>query len=262
MRLFTVPNMHEAKRSALVASLIMAYFYLVMIVLGFGVVYLIYGSPEYFTADGKLIGGSNMAAIHLAEAVGGSLLMAFMSAVSFATILAVVAGLTVSAAAAISHDLYAEVFCQGEPDPRKELQLTRLTTVVVGVIAISLGILFENENVAFIATMPMVVSASVTFPVLFLSLFWPGLTTRGAIYGAVVGLVAAIVLILLGPQVWVSVLGNERPLFPYNYPGLFTLPLALLVTWWFSVSDGSERGRVDRDNYHKLLVRSELGVPE
>ena len=200
-----------------------------------------------------------MAAIPLARAVGGDILMAFMSAVSFATILAVVAGLTVSAAAAISHDLYAEVLCRGEPDPLKELLLTRVTTLVVGVIAIALGILFEDENVAFIATMPMVVAASVTFPVLFLSLFWPGLTTRGAISGAVVGLVAAVVLIVLGPQVWVSVLGNERPLFPYNYPALFTLPLALVVTWWFSVSDRTERGRVDRDNYHQLLVRSELG---
>jgi cation/acetate symporter len=259
MRLFTVPDMHEAKKSAFYASLFMGYFYLALIILGFGTAMLLYNDPAFFTSEGKLIGGNNMAAIHLATAVGGDLLTGFMSAVTFATILAVVAGLTVSGAAAISHDLYAEVICKGAPDSHKELQLTRLTTLVIGVIAVILGILFENENVAFIATMPMVVAASVNFPVLFLSLFWPGLTTRGAIWGALVGLVSSVGLIIVGPQVWVSVLGFEEPLFPYNYPALFTLPLALAVTWLFSVTDRSARGEIDRDNYLRLLIRSEYG---
>ena len=259
MRLFTVPDMHEAKKSAFYASLFMGYFYLALIILGFGTAMLLYNDPAFFTSEGKLIGGNNMAAIHLATAVGGDLLTGFMSAVTFATILAVVAGLTVSGAAAISHDLYAEVICKGAPDSHKELQLTRLTTLVIGVIAVILGILFENENVAFIATMPMVVAASVNFPVLFLSLFWPGLTTRGAIWGALAGLVSSVGLIIVGPQVWVSVLGFEEPLFPYNYPALFTLPLALAVTWLFSVTDRSVRGAIDRDNYLRLLIRSEYG---
>ena len=137
--------------------------------------------------------------------------------------------------------------------------LTRLTTVVIGVIAVLLGILFQNENVAFIATMPMVVAASVNFPILFLSLFWEGLTTRGAVIGAVVGMISSVGLIVVGPQVWVSVLGYEQALFPYNYPALFTLPLALLTTWVFSASDRSARAKVDRENYHKLLLRSEYG---
>ncbi|MEJ2533295.1 MAG: cation/acetate symporter ActP [Halioglobus sp.] len=259
MRLFTVPDMHEAKKSAFYASLFMGYFYLALIILGFGTAMLLYNDPAFFTSEGKLIGGNNMAAIHLATAVGGDLLTGFMSAVTFATILAVVAGLTVSGAAAISHDLYAEVICKGVPDSHRELQLTRLTTLVIGVIAVILGILFENENVAFIATMPMVVAASVNFPVLFLSLFWPGLTTRGAIWGALAGLVSSVGLIIVGPQVWVSVLGFEEPLFPYNYPALFTLPLALAVTWLFSVTDRSVRGEIDRDNYLRLLIRSEYG---
>jgi cation/acetate symporter len=131
---------------------------------------------------------------------------------------------------------------------------------VIGVIAIVLGILFENENVAFIATMPMVVAASVNFPMLFLSLFWPGLTTRGAILGALVGLVSSVGLIVVGPQVWVSVLGFEQPLFPYDYPALFTMPLAVGVTWLFSVSDRSARGLIDKRNYHDLLLRSEYGT--
>lgn len=259
MRLFTVPDMHEAKKSAFYASLFMGYFYLALVVVGFGAVAFVYGEADFFGADGQLIGGSNMAAIHLANAVGGNLLTGFMSAVTFATILAVVAGLTVSGAAAIAHDLYAEVLCKGRPDHRKELFLTRVTTVVIGVIAIVLGILFQNENVAFIATMPMVVAASVNFPILFLSLYWPGLTTRGAIAGALVGLVSSVGLIVVGPQVWVSVLGFERALFPYDYPALFTLPLAVLVMAVVSWRDGSDRAKVDRDNYHSLLVRSEFG---
>ncbi|MEQ9462892.1 MAG: cation acetate symporter [Haliea sp.] len=259
MRLFTVPDMHEAKKSAFYASLFMGYFYLALVIVGFGAVAFVYGNPAFFTAEGQLIGGSNMAAIHLATAVGGNLLTGFMSAVTFATILAVVAGLTVSGAAAISHDLYAEVLCKGAPDARRELQLTRLTTVVIGVIAVVLGILFQNENVAFIATMPMVVAASVNFPILFLSLYWSGLTTRGAIAGALVGLVSSVSLIVVGPQVWVSVLGFERALFPYDYPALFTLPLAVLVMSVVSWLDNSDRAAVDRRNYHSLLVRSEFG---
>ena len=259
MRLFTVPNMREARKSVFYASLFMGYFYLMIIILGFGTIYLLYGQPEYFGTDGKLIGGNNMAAIHLASAVGGDLLTGFMSAVSFATILAVVAGLTVSGAAAISHDIYAEVICKGNPNARTEWALTRITTVAIGVIAVILGIMFENENVAFIATMPMVVAASVNFPILFLSLFWPGLTTRGAITGGVVGLVSSVLLIVIGPQVWVSVLGYEQALFPYDYPALFTLPLALGVSWLVSASDRSARGAIDRRNYHDLLLRSEYG---
>ncbi len=259
MRLFTVPNMREAKKSTFYASLFMGYFYLALILVGFGAVALLYNRPEFFGPDGQLIGGSNMAAIHLATAVGGDLLTGFMSAVTFATILAVVAGLTVSGAASISHDLYAQVICKGVPDSSTELKLTRVTTVFIGLIAVILGILFENENVAFIATMPMVVAASVNFPILFLSLFWPGLTTRGSIIGALVGLVSSVALIIVGPQVWVSVLGFEKALFPYDYPALFTLPLALGVTWIFSVSDRSARAVIDRRNYHDLLIRSEYG---
>lgn len=258
MRLFTVPNMHEAKKSAFYASVFIGYFYLALIIVGFGAVALLYGNPTYYDAAGQLIGGSNMVAIHLTTAIGGSVLTGFISAVSFATILAVVAGLTVTGAAAISHDLYAEVLRQGKPNPRRELQLARIMTVAIGVIAVLLGILFQNENVAFIATMPMVVSASVNFPILFLSLFWAGLTTKGAIVGALVGLLSSIILIIVGPQVWVSVLGFDKALFPYDYPALFTLPLALLSAWAFSKTDRSERATQDRNNYHSLLLQSEL----
>ena len=263
MRLFTVPDMRQAKLSAYYASLFIGYFYIALLVLGFGAIALVYNTPAFFDSNGALIGGSNMAAIHVASAVGGDVLTGFMSAVCFATILAVVAGLTLSGAAAISHDVYAEVLKQGKPDPATELRLTRISVFLIGLAAVLLGIAFQNENVAFIATIPMVVSASVTFPMLLLSLFWSGLTTRGAIWGALVGLVSSIVLIVLGPQVWVSVLGNEQALFPYDYPALFTMPLSFMVMFFLSMADNSKRAQVDKENYRALEWRAEFGnAPE
>ena len=259
MRLFTVPDMRQAKLSAYYASLFIGYFYIALLVLGFGSIAYVAGAPEFFDAGGRLIGGSNMAAIHVATAVGGDILTGFMSAVCFATILAVVAGLTLSGAAATSHDVYAEVLKKGKPDPKTELRLTRASVLLIGLTAVLLGIAFEEENIAFIATIPMVVSASVTFPILFLSLFWGGFTTRGAIAGAVVGLVSSVVLIVLGPQVWVSVLGHAEALFPYDYPALFTMPASVLVMIWMSKADRSARGVTDRNNYAELLVQSEFG---
>ena len=259
MRLFTVPDMHEARRSTFYASLFIGGFYLLMVIIGFSSAGLLYGEPRFLEADGRLIGGSNMTAIHVAAAVGGDLLMGFVSAVAFATILAVVAGLTVSGSAAVSHDFYAQVLCRGEPDPRRELLLTRLSTLVLGALAILLGILFQHLNIAYIATMPMVVAASVNFPVLLLSLYWRRFSTRGAVCGAVTGLLSSVGLTIVGPQVWVTVLGFEKALFPYDYPALFTLPLALVAAAVASLTDRSSRARVDRDNYHELLERAEFG---
>jgi len=259
MRLFTVPGMSEARRSAFYASAFIGYFYLLMVIVGFAAAGVLYAHPQFLDAAGQPLGGSNMTAIHLASAIGGELLMAFVSAVAFATILAVVAGLTVSASAAIAHDLYSQVLCRGRPDPQREMLLTRLTTLVLGLLAIGLGILFQQQNIAYIATMPMVVAASVNFPVLLLSLYWPGLTTRGALAGAVIGLLSSVGLTIIGPQVWVAVLGFEQALFPYNYPALFTMPLTFAAMWLASYCDRSARGVIDRDNYHALLWRSEFG---
>ena len=259
MRLFTVPTMTEARRSAFYASVFIGYFYLLIIIIGFAAAGLLAGNSEFFTATGELVGGSNMTAIHMAQAVGGDLLMGFISAVAFATILAVVAGLTVAGSAAISHDLYSQVLCKGEPDPARELWLTRVTTLVLGLLAIGLGILFQGQNIAFIATMPMVVAASVNFPILVMSLYWPGMTTRGAMVGAIIGLISSISLTVIGPQVWVDILGFEKALFPYNYPGLFTMPLALLTIWLVSISDNSARAKIDRENHAKLEMQAEFG---
>lgn len=259
MRLFTVADVHQSRKSAFYASVFIGYFYLLLVVVGFGTVVHVMDNPEYLGDNGALLGGGNMAAIHLADALGGSLLMGFMSAVAFATILAVVAGLTVAGAAAISHDLYAEVFCDGEPDPDKEIKLTRIVTLVLGLLAVGFGIVFQDQNIAIIAALPMVVAASVNFPVLILSMYWENMTTRGAIAGALVGFVSSIGLIVLGPKVWVAVLGYEHALFPYDYPALFTMPAAFLAIWIFSVTDRSARAEIDKEEYRKQLLQAEFG---
>lgn len=259
MRLFTVPNVNESRRSALYASVFIGYFYLLLVIVGFGTIVYVSGNPLYYNGSGGLVGGNNMAAIHLADALGGSVLMGFMSAVAFATILAVVAGLTVAGAASISHDLYAEVICDGNPDPEKEIKLTRVVTLCMGLLAVGMGIVFQDQNIAIIAALPMVIAASVNFPVLILSMYWSGMTTRGAIAGALIGFFSSVTLIILGPKVWVSVIGFEQALFPYDYPAMFTMPAAFIAVWFFSVTDKSARAKQDTDAYTELLLQSELG---
>ena len=160
-----------------------------------------------------------MAAIHLASAVGGDLILGFISAVAFATILAVVAGLTLAGATAVSHDLYASVFCKGRADERKELRVSKLATLMLGIVAIVLGILFEKQNIAFMVGLAFAIAASANFPPLFLSMFWRGLTTRGAVVGSTLGLVTAVALTVLSPAIWVKIFGYPAPIFPYDFAG-------------------------------------------
>ena len=206
MRFFTVADAKEARKSVLWATSFIGYFYLLTFIIGFGAIVLVSTNPAYVDAAGALIGGSNMAAVHLANAVGGSLLLGFISAVAFATILAVVAGLTLAGATAVSHDLYASVFCKGRADERKELRVSKMATLTLGIIAIVLGILFEKQNIAFMVGLAFAVAASANFPPLFLSMFWRGLTTRGAVVGSTLGLVTAVALTVLSPAIWVKVL--------------------------------------------------------
>ncbi|MFT5574054.1 MAG: cation/acetate symporter [Cryomorphaceae bacterium] len=257
MRLFTVRDMQAAKKSVFYASNMMGLFYIMTILIGFATIVFVSGDPQYH-ADGQLIGGTNVAAIHLAHALGGDLLMGFMSAVAFSTILAVVAGLTVAGSAAVSHDIYAELLSKGKPDPRKEFLISRITVVVLCTAAIALGILFQNQNVAFIAVMPMVISASVNFPILILAMYWRGFTTRGAVVGGLVGFVSSIGLIVSGPKVWVSVFGADVPLFPYDYPALFTMTAAFITMYVFSVTDRSAASVEDRERFDNQLVAAEL----
>lgn len=259
MRLFTVSDMQAAKKSVFYASGFMGYFYLLTIIIGFASIVYVSGVDEYFV-NGAMIGSSNMAAIHLSHALGGDILMGFMSAVAFATILAVVAGLTVSGAAAIAHDVYAEVICKGEPDTDKELLISKVTAVLLCAIGVGLGVLFQNQNVAFIAVMPMVVSASVNFPILLLAMYWRKLSTRGALAGGLVGFVSSIGLIVIGPKVWVSIIGAEQALFPYDYPALFTMTAAFVTMYVVSMLDNSDDAKEDRQKFDEQTVAAELAT--
>src|SRR5690606_10027406 len=229
MRFFTVPDAKQARKSVLWATTWIGYFYILIFIIGFGAIALVLSNPAYADpATGAIQGGPNMAAVLVGKAVGGNIFMGFISAVAFATILAVVAGLTLSGASAVSHDLYATMIMKGKPPAGSELRVSRITTVALGVIAVLLGIAFEKQNVAFMVSLAFAIAASANFPVLFLSLLWKDCTTRGAVIGGFLGLASSLVLTLLSPSVWEATLGNpagSAP-FPYTSPALFSVTLA------------------------------------
>ncbi|HAU4927647.1 cation acetate symporter [Aeromonas hydrophila] len=260
MRFFTVSDAKEARNSVFYATGFIGYFYILTFIIGFGAILLVSTNPEFKDATGALLGGTNMAAIHLADAVGGSLFLGFISAVAFATILAVVAGLTLAGASAVSHDLYASVIKKGKANEADELRVSKYTTVVLGVVAIGLGILFEKQNIAFMVGLAFSIAASCNFPVLFLSMFWSRLTTRGAIYGGWLGLVSAVSLMILGPTVWVKVLGHAQAIFPYEYPALFSMAVAFVGIWLFSVTDKSQNALDEHAKFFPQFVRSQTGL--
>ncbi len=260
MRFFTVADAREARKSVFYATGFIGYFYLLLIVIGFGAIVMVGTDPQFRDAAGAIVGGGNMVAVHLAQTVGGSLFLGFISAVAFATILAVVAGLALSGASAVSHDLYATVVRKGQASEREEMRVSRIATLAIGVLAILLGLVFEAQNIAFLSGLVLAIAASVNFPVLFLSMFWKGLTTRGAVAGSLIGLFSAVTLVVLGPAVWVNVLKNPSAIFPYANPALFSMTLAFLGAWLFSVSDASERASQERGRYLAQFIRSMTGV--
>ncbi|RJG00728.1 cation acetate symporter [Noviherbaspirillum sedimenti] len=260
MRFFTVPSAKEARKSVFWATTWIAYFYMLTFIIGFGAIVLVSTNPVYKDMAGKLLGGDNMAAVHLATAVGGNVFLGFISAVAFATILAVVAGLTLSGASAVSHDLYSTVIKKGRASSKDELGVSRITTVVLGVVAVILGIVFEKQNIAFMVSLAFAVAASATFPVLFMSVMWKDCTTRGATIGGFIGLVTAVGLTILSKSVWVDVLHNATAIFPYTSPALFSMTAGFVGIWLFSIMDNSERARLDRAGYEAQKVRSETGI--
>ncbi|TRM52877.1 sodium/solute symporter [Achromobacter sp. LC458] len=268
MRFFTVSNAKEARKSVIYASSFIGYFYLLTFIIGFGAVALLVRHPEYFVtgADGKfdmlksLIGGTNMVAVHLANAVGGNLLLGFLAAVTFATIVAVVAGLALAGAAAISHDLYANVIARGRATERQQMRISRLSTIALGVMAILLGIVFENQNVAFMVGLAFAIAASANFPVLVLSISWRGCTTRGATIGGFLGLASATLWVVLSDTVWVDVFGFSTPITPFPNPGILSIPLAFFSIWLFSKLDNSPRAQQEAAAFDALTVRSQTGI--
>ena len=260
MRFFTVSDAKEARKSVFYATGFIGYFYILTFIIGFGAILLVGTNPQFKDAAGALIGGNNMAAVHLADAVGGSLFLGFISAVAFATILAVVAGLTLSGASAVSHDLYASVIKKGKANEKDELRVSKITTLVLGVLAIGLGILFEKQNIAFMVGLAFSIAASCNFPVLILSMYWKKLTTRGAMIGGWLGLITAVVLMVLGPTIWVQILGNATPIYPYEYPALFSITVAFIGIWFFSITDKSTAADEERARFYPQFVRSQTGL--
>jgi len=268
MRFFTVPDAKTARKSVLYATGFIGYFYILTFIIGFGAITLLMSDPAYYatTVDGTynkvtgLQGGTNMAAVHLANAVGGSLFLGFISAVAFATILAVVAGLTLAGASAISHDLYVNVIARDRVSEHTEVRLSKISAVVIGLIAIVLGYVFEKQNVAFMVGLAFAVAASCNFPVLLMSLHWPGTTTRGAVAGGLLGLVMAVTMVILSSAVWVKTFGFEEAIFPYDNPALFSVTAAFFTIWLVSRLDRSANAEAERAAYPAQLVRSETGI--
>ncbi|EWS65932.1 Acetate transporter ActP [Hydrogenophaga sp. T4] len=262
MRFFTVPSAKEARKSVMWATGWIGYFYLLTFIIGFGAITFVLTNPDFLDAKGGLLGGNNMAAIHLANAVGGNVFLGFISAVAFATILAVVAGLTLSGASAVSHDIYATVVKKGKADSASELRVSKITTICLGIVAVVLGIAFEKQNIAFMVSLAFAIAASANFPVLFMSVLWKDCTTKGAVIGGFLGLISSVVLTIVSPSVWEATLGNPKgsALFPYTSPALFSMTIGFVGIWLFSILDNSARAKVDRGGFLAQQVRSETGI--
>ena len=267
MRFFTVNDAKEARKSVFYATGFIGYFYILTFIIGFGAIVMVFQKPEYLDAAKHavsggypILGGSNMAAIHLSHAVGGDFFLGFISAVAFATILAVVSGLTLAGASAISHDLYASVFRKGRVDSMMEMRVSKMATIALGIIAIIVGIAFENQNIAFVVGLAFAIAASANFPILVLSMYWRRLTTRGAVIGGALGLGSAVLLVILSPVVWVSILGNKTAIFPYEYPALFSVTLAFVGTWFFSITDKSQNAKDEQEKFDAQFIRAQTGI--
>ncbi|MDT9599770.1 cation acetate symporter [Sphingosinicella rhizophila] len=260
MRFFTVPDAQAARNSVFWATGWIGYFYVLTFVIGFGAIVMVATDPTFLDSTGGLRGGGNMAAIHLAQAIGGDLFLGFVCAVAFATILAVVAGLTLAGASAVSHDVYASLIRKGNTSSDDELRVSRVTVVGLAAVAIILGILFQKQNVAFMVSLAFALAASGNFPVLLLSLLWKGCTTRGVVWGGMTGVLLALGLTVLSPTIWVNVLGHAEAVYPYTSPTIFSMPLAFVTIWVVSVLDRGSRAVVDRAGYLEQRVRAETGI--
>jgi cation/acetate symporter len=224
MRFYTVKDAKTARRSVAYATTLIGWFYLVTFILGFGAAVLV--GRDAIKAVDK---GGNMAAPLLAEVLGGTGFLGFISAVAFATILAVVAGLTLSGAAALAHDLWGHVVRGGKIEEKEQLKVARYATIVLAVAAIALGVAFKGQNVAFMVGLAFSIAASANFPALLMSMTWRGFTTRGAVWAMLAGTISSLVLIALSPTVWVDILGFSQAISELKNPGIVSVPLAFVV---------------------------------
>jgi cation/acetate symporter len=274
MRFFTVANAKEARKSVFYATGFIGYFYILTFIIGFGAIALVWTTPELVDAV-KLAaaktpfdqikatqGFPNMVAPLLAKVVGGELLFGFISAVAFATILAVVSGLTLAGASAISHDLYATVIRGGKANEQEEIMVSRIATVCLGIFAIVVGISAEKLNVAFGVGLAFAIAASCNFPVLLMSMFWKGMTTLGAVVGGFLGLITALLGVVLSPAVWEGIFGHPKgtALVTIDNPALVSMTLAFVAIYVVSKIDGTARGKIDRAGFEAQYVRSQTGL--
>jgi cation/acetate symporter len=252
MRFYTVPDAKEARKSVFYATGLISYFYILTFIIGFGAMVLV--GQDVITSFDK---GGNMAALLLAETTGGIMFLGFIAAVAFATILAVVAGLTLAGATTFSHDLYANVFRSGRSTEDAEVRVAKRATIALGVLAIGLGIAFKGQNVAFMVGLAFAIAASANFPALVLSILWKKFSTVGATASIATGAILAVGLIVISPTVWVDVLGNAQAIFPWKNPALISLPAAFAAGWLGSVLVPDEQAE---SRFAQQRVRNFLGV--
>ncbi|MCI7711006.1 cation acetate symporter [Helicobacter sp.] len=260
MRFFTVKDAKEARKSAFYATGLIGYFYILTFIIGFGAIAFLLGNPDFTDSEGKFTHPNNMAAVILAQALGGDVFFGFICAVAFATILAVVAGLAISGAGAISHDLFVNVCKNGVCDPKLEMRVTKGASVGIGILAIILGIGFENQNVAFMVGLAFAIAASVNFPIILLCIYWKNLTTKGVFWGGLIGLISVLTLVLLSKSVWVKVFHFPEAIFPYEHPAIFTMPLTFLLIFIISKLDNSKRAKIDRAGFKAQDFRAQTGI--
>lgn len=260
MRFFTVKDAKEARKSVFYATGLIGYFYILTFIIGFGAIAFLLGNPDFTDSNGNFTGASNMAAVLLAQVLGGDVFLGFISAVAFATILAVVAGLAISGAGAISHDLFVNVCKNGVCDPKLEMRVTKGASIGLGILAIILGIGFENQNVAFMVGLAFAIAASVNFPIILLCIYWKNLTTKGVFWGGLIGLVSVLTLVLLSKSVWVKVFGFSEAIFPYEHPAIFTMPLTFILIFIISKLDNGKRAKIDRAGFKAQDFRAQTGI--
>ena len=252
MRFYTVPDAKEARKSVFYATGFIGYFYILTFVIGFGALVLV--GLDTITSVGK---GGNMAAPLLAQALGGDAFLGFIAAVAFATILAVVAGLTLAGAGALSHDLYVGVFKKGKSSEEQEVKVTRMAVLFLGIVAILLGIAFKNQNIAFMVGLAFAIAASTNFPALLMSIVWKKFTTAGAVASMATGLFLSVILIILSKTIWVDILGNSEPIFPYKNPAIVSMTLAFVVGIVVSLMTREPEAE---EKFEEMKVRKYLGI--
>lgn len=253
MRFYTVPQAKDARVSVFYATGFIGYFYILTFIIGFGAMTLV--GQNVISGVDK---GGNMAAPLLAEVLGGTAFLGFIAAVAFATILAVVAGLTLAGASTLSHDLYVNVLRKGKASETEQVLVAKKATILLGILSILLGILFKGQNVAFMVGLAFAIAASSNFPALLLSIFWRGFTTRGAVASILVGAVTSVTLIVLSPTVWVDVFGFQTAVVSFlKNPAIISLPLSFLAGGLVSLLQPDSR---EAEGFDREKLRTYLGV--